>query len=64
MSYSNQPKFSFVSPPQMNRIEKQEALRHFASEELFRGTKEVLIDHAGEQYRLRLTKNGKLILHK
>ena len=34
------------------------------SEELLRGTREVLIQHAGELYRLRLTRNGKLILQK
>lgn len=31
---------------------------------LFQGNQEVLIDHNGEQYRLRITKNGKLILTK
>ena len=35
-----------------------------SSEELFRGTREVRIRHAGEVYRLRLTRSGKLILHK
>lgn len=34
------------------------------SEELFQGQREVLIQHAGELYRLRLTRNGKLILNK
>jgi hemin uptake protein HemP len=34
------------------------------SRDLFKGTREVLIDHSGEIYRLRLTRNGKLILHK
>ncbi|HQT32024.1 MAG TPA: hemin uptake protein HemP [Thiobacillus sp.] len=31
---------------------------------LFQGTQEILIDHNGEHYRLRITKNGKLILTK
>ncbi|OYW39955.1 MAG: hemin uptake protein HemP [Hydrogenophilales bacterium 12-61-10] len=31
---------------------------------LFQGTQEVLINHNGEHYRLRITKNGKLILTK
>ena len=35
-----------------------------SSDELFRGTREVRIRHAGEVYRLRLTRSGKLILHK
>ena len=32
--------------------------------QLFRESQEVLIDHNGETYRLRITKNGKLILTK
>jgi hypothetical protein len=31
---------------------------------LFQGSQEILIDHRGETYRLRITKNGKLILTK
>ena len=31
---------------------------------LFQGNQEILISHNGEQYRLRITKNGKLILTK
>lgn len=31
---------------------------------LFRGRQEIRIDHNGEHYRLRITKNGKLILTK
>lgn len=34
------------------------------SEELLQGEKEVLIEHQGTLYRLRQTRNGKLILHK
>lgn len=34
------------------------------SGELLKGRREVLIQHEGETYRLRVTKNGKLILHK
>lgn len=34
------------------------------SGELLRGAREVLIDHQGSLYRLRLTRTGKLILHK
>jgi hemin uptake protein HemP len=36
----------------------------FVTEELFQGEKEILIDHHGEQYRLSITKNDKLILTK
>jgi len=31
---------------------------------LLAGSREAIIEHAGEEYRLRLTKNGKLILTK
>ena len=31
---------------------------------LFQGSQEILIDHKGGTYRLRITKNGKLILTK
>lgn len=31
---------------------------------LFQGNQEILISHHGEHYRLRITKNGKLILTK
>ena len=31
---------------------------------LFKGNQEILISHNGENYRLRITRNGKLILTK
>jgi hemin uptake protein HemP len=34
------------------------------SAELFGSAREVVIEHAGEEYRLRLTRQGKLILTK
>jgi hemin uptake protein HemP len=34
------------------------------SHSLFQGARELLIAHAGEEYRLRLTRNDKLILTK
>lgn len=34
------------------------------TEFLFQGNQEILISHHGEHYRLRITKNGKLILTK
>ncbi|WP_437191756.1 hemin uptake protein HemP [Planctomicrobium sp. SH527] len=34
------------------------------SADIFRDTREVAIQHGEEFYRLRLTKSGKLILHK
>jgi hemin uptake protein HemP len=38
--------------------------RIFDSEELLGGRQEILIRHHGEIYRLRLTRNDKLILNK
>ncbi len=40
------------------------AVRTFCSEELFQDDKEIVIEHAGEIYRLRITKARKLILYK
>lgn len=39
-------------------------VREVSSEELLRGRSELLIRHGEELYRLRLTRNGKLILQK
>jgi hemin uptake protein HemP len=36
--------------------------RRIRSEELLRGGSEVVIEHRGREYRLRVTQNGKLIL--
>ena len=36
--------------------------RRIRSEELLRGGVELLIEHQGREYRLRVTQNGKLIL--
>ncbi|MEM9149657.1 MAG: hemin uptake protein HemP [Cyanobacteria bacterium P01_F01_bin.3] len=38
--------------------------RQLESSDLFRGHRTVVINHAGEQYRLLITKNDKLILQK
>lgn len=38
--------------------------RRFDSCELFKGRQEVLIEHAGQTYRLRITRQNKLILTK
>ncbi|MGQ0530994.1 MAG: hemin uptake protein HemP [Panacagrimonas sp.] len=34
------------------------------SEDLFRSSHELIIEHQGQEYRLRLTRNDKLILNK
>ncbi|MGB0722694.1 MAG: hemin uptake protein HemP [Gammaproteobacteria bacterium] len=38
--------------------------RRIRSEELLRGAREILIEHKDGEYRLRETRNGKLILTK
>ena len=38
--------------------------KSITSEELLQNVKELIIIHAGEQYRLRITSNNKLILTK
>jgi len=38
--------------------------RRVRAEELFGGASEIIIEHHGEEYRLRITKQGKLILTK
>jgi hemin uptake protein HemP len=34
------------------------------AEELFQGRREIVIEHEGERYRLRITRRNKLILQK
>jgi len=36
--------------------------RRITSAELFSGTREIVIEHDGRLYQLRITQNGKLIL--
>ena len=38
--------------------------RRFSSDELLGGQRELVIEHSGEEYRLRITSKGKLILTK
>lgn len=39
-------------------------VRRLAAPDVFADAKEVIIDYAGQSYRLRITRNGKLILTK
>ncbi|MCA9100394.1 MAG: hemin uptake protein HemP [Planctomycetales bacterium] len=38
--------------------------REVSSDELLRGARSLVITHAGERYRLLVTRNGKLMLQK
>lgn len=40
------------------------AMRHVSSHELLAGARELVIQHQGDEYHLRLTRNDKLILTK
>jgi hemin uptake protein HemP len=57
-----------LAPSDLTLSVKQDmvpALRQrLQSTELFGTAREVVIEHAGEEYRLRLTRQGKLILTK
>lgn len=50
---------SGLNPPQ-----RAQAVPRLSSRELFRNSKELVIEHQGQEYRLRLTRNDKLILNK
>lgn len=44
--------------------ESLSAQADLSTQQLFQGRQEIVIDHKGEGYRLRITKNDKLILTK
>ena len=50
----------------MKDSKKSEAMRprQWSSKELFAGSREILIEHNADCYRLSITKAGKLILNK
>ncbi len=53
------------NPKSSNESEQSDSTpKEYESSQLLHGAKEILIRHAGEVYRLRLTKNDKLILQK
>ena len=43
-------------------LQSSSALRRFSSDALLQGQRQIVIEHAGREYRLRLTAQGKLIL--
>ena len=50
--------------PQFDSKHEASTVREIGSEEIFRGQRTVVITHDGVQYRLHVTRNNKLILHK
>jgi hemin uptake protein HemP len=62
-------KNEMLSQLELDRLNKETqknvaSNRVVTSEVLFSGARELVIKHAGEDYRLRLTNQGKLILTK
>ena len=55
-----------VSPPLLAAVEVASAapVRRISSHRLLAGERELVIQHLGSEYHLRLTRNGKLILTK
>jgi hemin uptake protein HemP len=51
-------------PSEGGKPARQQQSRTVTSEALMQGASELWIAHRGEIYRLRLTRSGKLILHK
>jgi hemin uptake protein HemP len=50
--------------PQVEPPAPTPELRTLRSEELFAGERMIMIEHAGAQYRLMITRNDRLILQK
>ncbi len=50
--------------PKPNEISQARPVNIVNSQELFQGKREIIIQHLNEQYRLLITKAGKLILNK
>lgn len=66
MNSSDKQKVSSPQAAEASRSDERDAstLRRVTSEELLAGKRELVIEHSGEKYRLRLTSKGKLILTK
>ena len=60
----NEPVIDPLPDAQVCTASAKRAIREMTSSELLRGENELLIRHGDEIYRLKLTRNGKLILQK
>ena len=60
----NEPVVDPRSDGQISQSSAKRTVREVASSELLLGENELLIRHGDELYRLKLTRNGKLILQK
>jgi hemin uptake protein HemP len=50
--------------PTLGLTPKAQPSSHYTSNDLFKGQSEILIEHQGAEYRLRITRSGGLILNK
>lgn len=50
--------------PENDDSQAPKKIHRHCFESLAQGANEVIIEHQGEEYRLRLTRNGRLILNK
>jgi len=64
MNNSNKPKVSSPQAAGASRSCDVPTMRRMTSDELLVGRRELVIEHSGEEYRLRVTSKGKLILTK
>lgn len=53
-----------TTPPSSSEKKRAEAVKAISAAQLFGAAKVVVIEHKGERYELRLTRNDKLILTK
>lgn len=61
-SHSVEPRSAVL--PKENDLAANPRTRAVDSSGLFQGQREICIEHDGVQYRLRITRRNKLILHK
>ena len=62
-SHTSIDRFTIRPLPTLEHRDRQPT-RTLSSDSLFQGTTEVAIDHHGSVYRLKITRQGKLILNK
>ncbi|MFC5037893.1 hemin uptake protein HemP [Tianweitania sediminis] len=63
MEFRPQPR-QFAAAPAEHRQPVLRSVRTLASDSLFHGATEIGIEHRGSLYRLKITRQGKLILNK
>jgi hemin uptake protein HemP len=63
-SHPPQQRAPAIAQPDQNRAAASRAMPTITSDALFKGAHEIAIEHQGSVYRLRITRQGKLILNK